>query len=141
MVDGSGTMGQTYKVVARYADTRVAKGFTEDFHPDKPRFSLRPPTAAAEAKPVEVRDLKAVFFVRDFAGDPRYQERKRFDDSERPPGRKAEVTFYDGEILVGSTTTGYVPDRTGFFLTPADPRSNNLRVFAVTDAIRAFRYL
>lgn len=135
-------MRQTHKVVARYLDTRLLKGITEDFHPDKPRFTLRPAAAGPpEPRPVEVRDLKAVFFVRDFAGDPRYQERKGFEASEQPMGRKVEVTFQDGEVLVGSTTSGYAPDRTGFFLTPADPRSNNVRVFAVAGAVRAFRYL
>jgi hypothetical protein len=133
---------QGQKIVARFTDTRVVKGFTADFHPEKLRFHVRAPTRGpAEARAVDVRDLKAVFFVRDFGGDPRYQERKRFDDSERPLGRKVEVTFQDGEVLVGSTMTGYAPDRPGFLFTPADPRSNNVRVFAVADAVRSIRYL
>jgi hypothetical protein len=134
-------MGPAHKVVVRYADARVLKGFTEDFHPEKPRFHLRLAGDPAATRPVDVRDLKAVFFVRDFAGDPRYHERKRFDDSALPIGRKVEVTFQDGEILVGSTTAGYAPDRPGFFFTPVDPRSNNVRVFAITGAVRGCRYL
>jgi hypothetical protein len=130
------------KIVARYADTRVLKGYVPDFSPDTLRFHLDP-AMPQESPPVrvEVRDLKAVFFVRDFAGDPRYNEHRAFDGAARPLGRKVEVTFQDGERLVGSTTAGYAPDRCGFFFTPADPRSNNLRVFAVTDAVKAVRYL
>jgi hypothetical protein len=82
-----------------------------------------------------------VFFVRNFAGDPRYNERKHFDGAVQPVGRKVEVSFQDGEVLVGSTTTGYSPDRRGVLFTPADPRSNNLRVFAVCEALKAVRYL
>ena len=45
-----------------------------------------------------------------------------------------QVTFKDGETLVGATQ-GYQPDRPGFFLTPADPKSNNERIFVVTKAV------
>ncbi len=130
------------KVVARYADTRVFKGYTDDFQPDRPRFHVFSSAAdRTEAKEIAVRDLKAVFFVRALAGDPQYNERKGFMESEQPSGRKVEVTFLDGEVLVGSTTTGYSPDSAGFFFSPADPRSNNLRVFAVADSVRTVRYL
>jgi hypothetical protein len=130
------------RVVVRYSDSRVLKGHSADFDPESQRFHLRL-AAATESPPVEVQlsDLKAVFFVRDFGGDPRYNERKQFDGAVQPVGRKVEVTFQDGEVLVGSTTTGYSPDRRGVSFTPADPRSNNLRVFAVCEALRTVRYL
>jgi len=82
-----------------------------------------------------VNDLKAVYFVRDFAGDPKYRERKQFLDGEKPPqGRKVEVVFKDGERLVG-TTLGYDPHRSGFFIFPVDPQGNNLRIFAVLTSV------
>jgi hypothetical protein len=130
------------RVVARYSDTRVVKGYAVLFHPEGGVLHLSPPAPAA-AEPVEVRlaDLKAVFFVRDFAGDPRYRERKTFTGTDQPVGRRVEVSFQDGEVLVGSTRTGYEPERPGFFFTPADPQSNNQRVFALSQAIHAVRYL
>jgi hypothetical protein len=51
-----------------------------------------------------------------------------------------EITFTDGETLVGSTL-GYDPKRPGFFIFPADPESNNARVFALSKAVRLVRYL
>jgi len=33
------------------------------------------------------------------------------------------------------------PNRDGFFITPADPMSNNLRVFVVTSAVKRIRQL
>jgi hypothetical protein len=51
-----------------------------------------------------------------------------------------EVTFKDGEVLVG-TTLGYDPSRPGFFIFPADPKSNNIRVFAVATAVKKVRFL
>jgi hypothetical protein len=130
------------KVVARYRDGRVIKGYTHDFSPERPRFHLSPATAAGGSSPVEIwiRDLKAVFFVRDFAGNPAHDERKEFADPNRTPGRKLEVTLADGEVVVGSSL-GYGPQRPGFFLVPADPASNNLRIFVPTAVVTKLRML
>jgi signal transduction histidine kinase/CheY-like chemotaxis protein len=137
-VDSAGT---PVKVVVRFANGAIVKGTTLDFYPGKPTFHLQA-TGESDAPTVSVHvaDLKAVFFVRDLSGNPDYQERKEFPEDSRPPGRRIEVTFVDGEALVGYTL-GYDPARPGFFLFPADPQSNNLRVFAVTAAVRRVRYL
>jgi hypothetical protein len=129
------------KVVVRYVDGRLVKGVTQDFFPNKDRFHLRSNTTTSE-EPAEVliRDLKAVFFVKDFEGNPGYDERKEYLEGDKPQGRKVEVLFVDGEMLVGSTL-GYDPNRLGFFLFPVDPKSNNMRVFAVTAAIKSVRYI
>ena len=89
---------------------------------------------------MRIKDLKAVFFVRDFGGDPSYHERKQFAEGERTPGRRVQVAFKDGEVLVG-TTLGYNPGRPGFFFIPVDPKSNNLKVFAVAAAVTNVRFL
>jgi len=60
-----------------------------------------------------VKELKAVFFVKDFTGNPGYNERKDFAGNQQSVGRKMEVTFSDGEVLVGSTM-GHDPKRPGF---------------------------
>lgn len=127
------------KVVVRYADGRVVKGFTNNFFPNRPVFHLKPPDSDSGVE-ISVRDLKAVFFVKDFAGNPAYNEKKDFSGEKKPTGRRVEVTFTDGETLVGSTL-GYDPARPGFFITPPDEQSNNIRVFVVSSAVRGFRYL
>ena len=54
------------KVVARYVDGRIVRGFTFDFDPSQRRFHVfEGPTAMGPSTQVLVRDLKAVFFVRD----------------------------------------------------------------------------
>ena len=128
------------KVVARFVDGRIIKGFTQDFHPNRDRFHLQP-VADGAGKPIEIRlkELKAVFFVKDFTGDSSFNERKEFLDGAKPQGRRIEVTFGDGEVLVGSNL-GYDPKRPGFFLFPADPGSNNLRIFAVSAAVKNVRF-
>ena len=129
------------KVVARYSDGRIAKGFTHDFFPNRNCFHLYQSTKGpGGAVEVVMKELKAVFHVRDFKGNPFYEERKVYWKGEKPSGRKVEVTFSDGEVLVGSTL-GHDPERQGFFFFPADPRSNNTRVFAVSSAVKQVRYV
>lgn len=130
------------KVVIRYANGKIDKGFTNDFFPNKPKFHLHLLSSgpAEEGLDIFIKDLKAVFFVHNFDGNPQYNERKEFIEGQMSFGRKVEVTFGDGEMLVG-TTMGYDPTRPGFFITPVDPMSNNIKVFVVSTAVRKFRYL
>lgn len=128
------------RVVARYADGRLVKGSTGDFNPARETFHVLPPEPGAAPLTVALRDLKAVFFVRDLAGNGRYDERKTFDPAKPPAGRRIEVHFRDGEVLVG-TTQGYQPDRVGFFLVPADPLANNERCFILSSAVRKVAFV
>ena len=128
------------KIVARYTDGRIVTGTTLDFSPDRSFFHLSP--IRGKCKPpeqVHLADLKALFFVKSFEGRPEYHEQQQFTD-QSPPGRKLRVTFKDGEMLQG-TTCEYSPRAPGFFLFPADPRSNNHKIFIVNDAVRQTRYL
>jgi hypothetical protein len=129
------------KVVVRYSDGKLIKGFTQDFFPNKEHFHLVPADSPSNGTiEVSTKELKAIFVVRDFSGDPLYNERKKYIEGEKPSGKKVEVTFTDGEVLVGSTL-GYDPKRQGFFLFPADPKSNNIRVYAVCSHVEKVRYL
>jgi hypothetical protein len=130
------------RVVVRFADGRIVKGMTADFVPTKDLFHLKVVTDSAEVKPVEISksDLKALFFVKDFEGDPQHVESNEFDVSHPPVGRRIRVVFKDGEELVG-TTTGYQPGRPGFFLVPADYNSNVERCYIVTAATREVSFL
>jgi hypothetical protein len=129
------------KVVARYRTGAVIKGFTRNFFPNKDFFHISPPeNPYGDPKGISMKDLKAVFFVRDFLGNAKYNERKRFDEIQKPSGYPMEVVFSDGEVLVGATL-GYGHDRPGFFITPADPKSNNIKVFAVSSSVNRIRRL
>ena len=130
------------KIVARFADGRIKKGCTWDFSPTKRFFHIAidcdgQPT---EMEQLDLADLKAVCFVKTFAGSPDYVERKEFAEGDIPKGPKVEVTFADGEILQGSVLR-YKTQELGFFLFPVDPKSNNLALFAVNAAVKKFGYL
>jgi hypothetical protein len=118
------------KIVIRYTDGKIKKGTTEDFFPNKDVFHLRDKDNG-EAQTIHLKDLKAVFFVKDFDGDSTYQEK---DDVSRVGlGRKIKVRFKDGETLVGYTQ-GFSRDRLGFIFFPCDANSNNDKGFIVTAA-------
>jgi hypothetical protein len=130
------------KVVVRFTDGRVVKGMTADFVLTKDVFHVNVSTDPVGAKPVEISqsDLKALFFVKDLSGDPKHVESNEFDPKQPPAGRRIQVVFKDGEVLVG-TTTGYQPGRPGFFLVPADSGSNIERCYIVTAATREVNFL
>jgi len=130
------------KIVVHYQDGRILKGNTSDFLPVKPTFRIILIDAPAGTPPVEVyvSEVKAVFFVKDFAGNPEYKEVKVLSRSKPVPGRKITVHFKDGETLVG-ITRGYDPNRHGFFVIPADHRSNNERCFIVSSATRQISFI
>jgi len=130
------------KIVVRYADRRLQKGVTVNFSPDREIFHLGPPQLASADPPKAVRiaDLKAIFFVKDFGGNPYFEETKNFYPGKAVFGRKIKVVFLDGELLVGSTTN-YRRDRPGFFITPADPESNIERCFVVARAIKEVKFI
>ncbi len=129
------------KVVARYLNGKMSKGYTLDFFPNKDRFHVTPADQSS-VTPTEilVHHLKAVFVVRDFNGNSQYVERKGFKEGENPYGTLLEVTFVDGEVLVGSCSS-FDLKRQGFFISPADPESNNVRVFVVCSALKRIRQL
>lgn len=126
------------KVVARFNDGRLLRGITFDFDPSRDHFHVIQAGAAPGTKPADVQlaDLKAVFFVKDFEGDPKHEERKEFDPNKPPLGRKIRVVFKDGETLVG-VTPGYQSGRAGFFLLPADKESNAERCYVVAGSAQS----
>ena len=130
------------KIVVRHADGTILKGYSQDFSPTAQQFHVRREAVGGSdpGQRVMMRDLKAIFFVRDFNGNSDYEEQKRFVADTPLSGRKMEVTFTDGEVLVG-TTTGYDAQRPGFFLFPVDGRSNNMRIFIVQVAVKKVKFI
>jgi uncharacterized protein DUF6982/PilZ domain-containing protein len=127
------------KIVVRYTEGQILKGYTQDFNPARSQFSLWPSvtSTARERVIVPLARLKGIFFVRDFAGNPGYVE--RVDGDQPHHGRRIAVTLVDDEIITGRTLN-YRADGQGFFVIPADPLNNNIRIFIVATAVREVRF-
>jgi len=132
----------SHKIVVRYRDGHLLKGTTSNFNPIGRTFILVPMDQDKHPDPIEVHveKLKAVFFVRDFAGNPGRKERTTFEEHQTYAGREVEVVFKDGEKMIGSTPS-YSPDMQGFFVFPVDTESNTLKVFAVNAGVSSVRLL
>jgi len=124
------------RVVARFKDGSLIKGTTKDFYPNKANFHLEMTSGQVvdvdinqlKTVQVNIEDLKAAFFVKDLDGNKEYDE--SYGDRVVGAGKKIQVRFKDGEAVIGYALS-YSPDRTGFFLIPADKKSNNERIFVV----------
>jgi hypothetical protein len=127
-------MAEINKVVVHSMAGKLLKGTTQDFFPNRPTFHVIPSDGGA-AMEVRVKQLKAVFFVKDFVGDRHRRDVRGFISApnETAQGKKLAVRFKDGELLCGYSLS-YSPERDGFFMFPADPGSNNMRIYVVTSA-------
>ena len=123
------------KVVVRFRDGRMVRGYTYDFTPNSDVFRVTEVHDEKDVIEVPTCRLKAVFFVKTFEGNKNHRSSDDFsmESLKNIPGLKVKVTFADGEIMYGSTH-GYAPERKGFFVFPADNESNNERVFVVKES-------
>ncbi len=125
-------------VVVRYADGRLLKGTTHDFQAVKPEFHVYPGGDEKQrAVAVAFPELKAVFFVRTYDGNPKHRATTLFEGPVQ--GRKMLVTFKDGEVIAG-TTVGYNTKAQGFFLMPVDAQGNNVRIYVINSAVKEVRW-
>jgi hypothetical protein len=127
---------QPNKVVARFKDNTLIKGSTSDFFPNKTQFHLT--TLDGKIETIDIERLKALFFVKDTEGNKDHKE--SYIDDISGAGRKMTVKFTDGEMLIGYSL-GYSADRHGFFLTPADLKSNNERIFIIKSATEEVKFV
>ena len=127
-------MAELNRIVAHTLSGKLIKGTTQDFFPSRPLFHIQP-ADGSETLEVRPKSLKAVFFVKEFDGDSSRHEIKGFlaGPGETAHGRKIAVRFKDGELLCGYSLT-YSQEREAFFMFPADPKSNNIRIYVLVAA-------
>jgi hypothetical protein len=125
-------------VVLHYKDGAVKRGYTRNFAFYKETFSFTEVDSVDKAGVVvvELEALKAIFFVKDFSGNPEYRSDPTAERN--GCGERVEVTFMDSETIVGYTPN-YTESSNGFILYPADPGSNNEIVAVVRSATQAVK--
>jgi hypothetical protein len=122
------------KVVAHFIDHKIVKGTSMDVDPGKPICHIQ----SKEEGTVEV-DLglvKALYFVKDFSGQPDYDETPdpKDGDMRLRGSHHVHIQFRDGEELSGLMNR-YPPNRQFFFVLPMDPSSNNIRILVNREAV------
>ena len=130
-------------VVIAFLDGRRPRGYVFDFSPMRDKCKLFPSQTAKaeEGEDVELRKLKAIFFLKEAPGAP--GETAPTLPTQTAPTtnrRKLEVVFADKERLEG-TTEGYSRDRQGFFMIPDDPTGKILRVYIINANVKSVKWL
>jgi hypothetical protein len=132
------------KVVVKYQNGEIIKGWVEAFQPDRDTFIFYPLVESGQGERFEINfdSLKAVFFVKDFIGDKNYKKVRTFDVELKitPSQRKLIVNFKDGENLYGTSLT-YGRYKVGFFVYPVDLKDNSDRIFVVHSAVESIRLM
>lgn len=126
----------THKVVAHRLDGALIKGVCLSVDPSRPGCRIQTPTQLMVD--VAFAELKALFFVRTFEGNPDHDEANSLapDDPRRIGSRVIELEFHDGERLL-AITPQFPPTKALFYVLPADPDSNNDRVLVNRAACRS----
>jgi hypothetical protein len=135
------------KVVAHFRDGRVIKGHTRDFSPARDSFTLQPYSGESGPVPVFLDELKAVFHVRTFEGNPGHPPRTPQVGTIDEPrftkvmdqARRVALQFADGERLWGYAQMD--EDDRGFFFFPTDREDNNLRIYVVKSSLKEMVFL
>jgi hypothetical protein len=85
---------------------------------------------------VTLSELKALFFVRDLEGNRTYTGHQIIGSSDRRAtgAKRLQITFRDGEELMALAPT-YEGTRPFFYVLPADPKSNNIRILVNRKAV------
>ena len=125
----------TKKVCISRFDGQLINGYVA------PQTYLRPEGAevldrSAQALVVPYQEIKAVYFVREFDGDPISRQKSVFTSRPKKDGLWVRLSFRDGEVLEGILANNLllVPDQ-GMTITPPDPNANAQRVFVLREAL------
>ena len=127
------------KIVVNMRSGVVHKGVTHDFSPKREAFHVLPAEGGGVPVRVEINDMKAMFWVKDYLGNRDFVARRDFDPGGAAAGRRAILTFADGETMWGAVTEDD-PAVAGFFFVPSDERDNNVKIFVVRKCLKELRW-
>jgi len=128
------------KVIVRKLDRDSVNGYVAPAHFIR-EGKLELLNTAGNVVAIDLRDIKGVYFVRDF-GDSDALSRKTFTSRPRTEGLWVRLTFTDNEVIEGmmpndlSQTT---PE--GFLINPPDLRANTQRIFVPRTALESLTVL
>ena len=128
------------KVVVHLKDGTLIRGTVARFPPRGSVFHITL-VPGSTLKQIDLSEVKAVFFVKEFRGRPGYRESKSFPGSSGSGlSGRVRVLCEDGEVLVGYCPI-YHSGQAGLFLYPPDRNSNNERVYVLASAIRKLEFV
>lgn len=129
------------KIVARSRTGEGFKGYLLEGR-SLPRGVLHMRSVDGRDLPLDLEQLKGIFFVRDYDGDRSYLETKSLTSDPERKGLRVRLRFEDNETLEGVVENSVdLLQAVGFFFWPADSKANNELVFVIKSALLGFRVL
>jgi len=135
------TISSTRKrVVVRKLDKGLIKGFLDPRAPFAGQIEVLDRDGRLTHLPMS--EVKGIFYVRDFEGNPERAERKVFRSRPRLAGLWVRMTFTDTEVLEALLPNNLLEiDPLGYLVTPLDVYSNNVRIFIPRTALSKMEVL
>jgi hypothetical protein len=127
------------KVIVRKMDRDSVSGFVAPVFLVDGKVEML--NTAGNVVSIELRDIKGVYFVRDFT-DTDAPGRKTFVTRPRTAGLWVRIRFRDNEIIEGmmpNDLAQIAPE--GYFINPPDTRSNTQRIFVPRNALQELTVL
>jgi hypothetical protein len=124
------------KVIVKFVDGSLLRGHGSLFFPSDPGIEVMGLDNRIHF--VDLSKVFAVFFVRDFDGNPN-RDRRRPTQVLRSwsHGRPVKVTLTNGEVIGGKTSGEPGPKDRGMFLHPIDPGDNNMNIFLPLESVKS----
>src|SRR5437667_4127778 len=128
------------KVVVRKMDRDTINGYVSPANfVDDSKLELL--NTAGNVVAIELRDIKGVYFVREF-GDSDSLSRKTFTSRPRTEGLWVRLKFKDNEVLEGMMPSDLsLTTAEGFLINPPDLRSNTQHLFVPRSALESLTVL
>ncbi len=127
-------MASTHKkVVVRKMDRDSINGFVGADFASEGKLELL--NTAGNVVLIDLRDIKGVYFVRDF-NDSEDLTRKTFANRPRAEGLWVRMRFRDNDVVEGLMPNDLMQvSPEGFLISPPDTRSNTQRIFVPRTAL------
>ncbi len=128
------------KVVLHTREHKIHRGFSKKEFIGK---NVRILDENGNESTFPLKDLKAVFFVKEFNGDPAYDEVLFLKKNTHRPWLWVHVEFEDGETIEGKIRNSeeIINGSDGFFVWISDEYSNSESVYIVKNSIRKFKIM
>jgi hypothetical protein len=126
-------------MVLKFLDGSVMKGFGSVISPGEAILEFK--DLEEKIHWVELKKVKGAFYVKSFEGTGVKAQagRQTYTFSS---GQKVRVTFKDGETMEGFVNdVTRLPQAAGFYVVPADPVTNNIRVWVNREAVQGVLHI
>ncbi|HBF43117.1 MAG TPA: hypothetical protein DDW42_05700 [Desulfobacteraceae bacterium] len=125
------------KVVIHLLDGNTIKGTAQS--PSLSDEIITVHTVDNEFKKIKADKVKAVYFVKDWEGNPEYSEKTTVPSEKETYSNVIQLEFKDGEII--EARIQYLPPTKGFYIIPPDANSNNKRIYVRRSALKEIKII